>query len=67
MNGLALIGILLIVYAAFLVFVAVKKPDKIWHMAKIRMFIKVMGEQGTVIFFYGFAAICLAGGIYLML
>lgn len=67
MNGLALIGILLIVYAAFLVFVAVKKPDKIWHMAKIRMFIKVMGEQGTVIFFYAFAAICLAGGIYLML
>ena len=67
MNGLALIGILLIVYAAFLVFVAVKKPDKIWHMAKIRMFIKVMGEQGTVIFFYVFAAICLAGGIYLML
>lgn len=67
MNGLALIGILLIVYAAFLVFVAVKKPEKIWHMAKIRMFIKVMGEQGTVIFFYVFAAICLVGGIYLML
>lgn len=66
MDGLALLGILLIVYAAAVVFIALKKPEKIWNMAKIRAFIKVLGEQGTVIFFYVFAAICCAIGVWLL-
>lgn len=67
MNGLALLGILLMIYAIAIVFIAIKKPEKIWNMAKIRMFIKVLGEQGTVIFFYIFAAICFAGGLWLVI
>lgn len=67
MNGLALLGILLILYAAAVVLIAVKKPEKIWNMAKIRMFIKILGESGTVIFFYVFAAICCGVGIWLVI
>ncbi len=67
MNGLALLGILLILYAAAVVLIAIKKPEKIWNMAKIRMFIKILGESGTVIFFYVFAAICFGVGIWLVI
>lgn len=67
MNGLALIGILLIVYAAFVVYIAVRKPEAIWNMAKIKVFIKIMGEKGTVIFFYIIAVIAVVIGIWLMI
>lgn len=67
MNGLALLGIILIIYAAAVVFIALKKPEKIWNMAKIRAFVKVLGEQGTVIFFYVFAAICCGIGVWLLM
>ena len=66
MNGLALLGIILMLYAAAVVLIAVKKPEKIWNMAKIRMFIKILGEKGTVIFFYVFAAFCFVVGLWLV-
>ena len=65
MNGMALLGILAIVYAAFVVYVAAKKPAKVWDMAKIRGFRKVLGENGTVIFFYIWALLFVALGIWL--
>jgi len=64
MNAWALLGIVLILYAVLVVYIAVKKPAKIWEMGKIQGFIKVLGDKGTVIFFYVWAAIALAGGIY---
>ncbi len=48
MNGWPLLGLLLIAYAGMVVFIAAMKPQKIWQMAKIRAFIKVLGEKGTV-------------------
>ena len=65
MDGYALLGILCFIYAIALFFMALKKPEKIWQMAKIRMFVKVMGEKGTVIFFYVFAGLMIALGIWL--
>jgi len=65
MNGMALLGILAIVYAVFVVYVAAKKPAKVWDMAKIRGFRKVLGENGTVIFFYIWALLFVALGIWL--
>lgn len=67
MNGWALLGIILILYAAVLVYFAVKKPEAIWNMAKIKLFRKVLGEQGTVIFFYVFAVLCAGVGFWLLL
>jgi hypothetical protein len=67
MNGLALLGIVLIIYAAFVIFITIKKPEGIWNMAKIRMFRKLLGEQGTVIFFYVFAIVAAVVGVWLLL
>lgn len=66
MNGLALLGLFLVVYAVAVVAIAVKKPPSIWNMAKIRFFRKFLGEQGTVIFFYVFAAIAAVVGVWLL-
>lgn len=67
MNGLALLGILLIIYASGVFFITMKKPESIWNMVKIRMFRKVLGEVGTVILFYIIAIIAAAVGIWLMI
>ena len=66
MNGLALLGIFLVIYAIAVVYIAAKKPQAIWNMGKIRMFRKVLGDNGTVIFFYIFAILSAGVGIWLM-
>ena len=66
MNGLALLGLLLILYAVVVVVLAIKKPKSIWEMGKIQFFRKAFGESGTVIFFYIIAAIALGFGIWLL-
>lgn len=66
MNGMALLGILLVAYAAAVVYITAAKPEGIWNMAKIKMFRKVLGETGTVIFFYIFAAAAAGLGGWLM-
>lgn len=65
MNGMALLGILAILYAVLVIYIAAKKPAKIWDMAKIKWFRKVLGENGTVIFFYIWAILFVALGIWL--
>ncbi len=67
MDMLALLGLLAIVYAVLVVFITVKKPPKIWEMAKIRMFRKVLGESGTVVFFYIFAVVAAILGFWLIM
>ena len=44
-------GILALVYSAAVVAIAVLKPEKIWKMKKIQLFIKFLGDKGTEIFF----------------
>lgn len=66
MNGFALLGILAFIYAGFVFFITIKKPDTIWNMAKIRGFRKVLGEKGTVIFFYILGLLVVALGIWLI-
>jgi hypothetical protein len=67
MNGWGLLGIFLILYSGAVVYIAAKKPEGLWNMAKIRMFRKVLGDSGTVIFFYIFAAASLGIGVWLLL
>lgn len=67
MNGLAILGLFLLLYAGFVVWITMKKPTKIWEMAKIRGFRKVLGETGTVIFFYIWAALAVVIGIWLLI
>lgn len=60
-----ILGVLAVVYAVVVVVIAVLKPEKIWKMKKIELFIKVLGEKGTEIFFYIWAVIFLILGIWL--
>ncbi|MDD5602658.1 MAG: hypothetical protein PHG48_01065 [Eubacteriales bacterium] len=66
MNGWALLGLILVAYGVFVAYVAYKKPVKIWDMAKIRLFRKMLGENGTRILFYIIAAVCVIIGITLI-
>lgn len=66
MNRLALLGTLAFVYAGLVFFITFKKPDKIWNMAKINGFKKVLGEKGTVILFYILGLLAVALGIWLV-
>ena len=66
MNGWALLGIVLIVYAVLIFFITFKKPKGIWEMAKIKAFRKVLGEKGTVIFFYIWGVLAIVLGIWLI-
>ena len=59
-------GIISILYAVFVVVIAVMKPEKIWNMKKIEMFKKVLGDKGTEIFFYIWALGFLFLGIWLL-
>ncbi len=66
MNWYPLLGLLALAYAGLVFYLAAaKKPAVIWNMAKIQMFIKVLGEKGTIIFFYVWAVAFLGLGIWL--
>jgi hypothetical protein len=67
MNGLALLGVFLILYAALVIYIAISKPKTIWEMKKIKMFIKYLGENGTVYFFYAWAILAAGIGIWLLI
>lgn len=59
-------GILALVYSAAVVVIAVLRPEKIWKMKKIQLFIKFLGHKGTEIFFYVWALIFLVLGVWLL-
>ncbi len=65
MNWYPLLGLLALAYAGLVVFITLKKPEKLWKIGKIQAFVKVLGEKGTEIFFYVFAVIFLVLGIWL--
>lgn len=67
MNTMALLGILALVYAIVVIIIAFKKPKKIWKMKKIEMFKNVLGENGTVIFFYIWGLGFIVLGIWLIM
>lgn len=66
MDGLALLGLILIAYAVAVVFLTLKKPEQLWNMGKIRMFRKILGEKGTDVFFYIFSLAAAAFGVWLL-
>ncbi len=66
MNWYPLLGLLALAYAALVIYLgATKKPEVLWNMGKIQAFVKVLGEKGTVIFFYILGAGVAALGIWL--
>lgn len=66
-NWKPLLGIILLAYTAFVVYVAVRKPPAIWDLPKIKLFRQALKETGTVILFLVFGAISLGFGIWLLI
>ena len=46
---MTVLGIVLIIYSALVIVLAVTKPAAIWKMKKIQMFEKFLGVKGTEI------------------
>ena len=68
MNTLALAGLLMIAYGLFVFFIAAtKKPASIWSMGKVQIFIKMMGEMGTRIFFFIWGSGFIGFGVYFLM
>lgn len=67
MKLFVLLGILAICYGVVVFYIAFKKPKKIWEMTKIKGFIKVLGEKGTIIFFYIWGILFVGVGIWLII
>ena len=61
------LGIVLIVYALFVIVVAFLKPQRIWNTKKVQGFVSALTETGTVIFFIVWALIIGGIGIWLVL
>ena len=60
------LAIVLILYAAMVIVLAVTKPAAIWKMKKIQLFEKFLGAKGTEIFFYIWALAFLVVGVWLL-
>lgn len=67
MEPLLLLAIVLFVYAALVIVIALAKPKAIWQMAKIQAFVKLLGEKGTVIFFVLWALAAAVGGYFALI
>ena len=65
MNGYVLLGLLSILYGLLVIFMTVAKPPKLWGMAKIQAFVKVLGNTGAQIFFYVWSVGFIALGVWL--
>lgn len=64
--GKSLLGLFLILYSIAVIFIAMKKPEKIWKMKKTQFFIKILKEDGTVKFFYAWGALFAILGMFLL-
>lgn len=66
MNWYPILALLAFAYTGLVFWLVIKKPEKLWGISKIKVFVNVLGEKGAEIFFYawgiGFAAL----GIWLL-
>ena len=65
MNFYPLLGLLALMYAGLVIYLVLKKPEKLWGMGKIQAFVKILGVKGTEIFFYVWAVLFTILGIWL--
>ncbi len=63
---LIFVGLISIVYASFVVFITLKRPEKIWAMKNIQFFEKRFGPNNTIILFYAWALLFFFLGLWLM-
>ncbi len=61
-----ILGIIAIIYASFVIFITIKRPEKIWSMKKIQFFEKKFGANNTILMFYAWALFFYFLGFWLM-
>ena len=66
MNWYPLLALLAFAYTGLVLWITIKKPEKLWDMGKIQVIVKVLGERGTEIFFYFWGITFAALGIWLL-
>lgn len=66
MNGYVIGGLACILYAAFVYFIAIKRPPALIKMVKMK-FNKNMSDKAAVIICYIFASLALAGAVVLFI
>lgn len=66
MDKMAIVGVLLVLYGAVVMFLTLNKPKAVWNMKKIKMFEKLLGEKGTVILFYIISIVAIVAGIWIL-
>lgn len=66
MEVAAIIGLLLIVWGALTVLVAILKPKTIWQLGKVQGFVQLLTERGTVIFFSVVGLGAVIGGLLIL-
>jgi len=60
------VGIIAIIYASMVVYVTIKRPEKIWTMERVQFFEKRFGPNNTIILFYIWAFAFYFLGFWLM-
>lgn len=66
MNYYPLLALLCFAYLGLCLWIAIKKPAKIWNMGKLEVMKKLLGEKGTQIFIIVFGVIFGGVGVWLM-
>jgi len=66
MNWYPVLALLAFAYTGVVFWMTIKKPEKLWNMAKVQAFVKILGERGTEIFFYIFGLAFAALGVWLL-
>lgn len=59
-------GIVALTYASTVVFITIKRPEKIWGLKKIQFFEKRFGPNNTIIIFYIWALMFFFLGFWLL-
>ena len=66
MDWILALGIFLVVYSVLCFIVAFLKPAWVWKTGKLRGFVELLGETGTVIMLAVIGLITLVGGILIL-
>ena len=66
MDWVTGLGIFLVIYSVLCFIVAFVKPKWVWETGKLRGFVEILGETGTVIMLVVIGIVTLVGGIAIL-
>jgi hypothetical protein len=67
MSGLDILGLVLLVYGAFVLYLVFSKPTKLWELVTKQAILRSMNARGRTIFIWIWGAIAAGLGIFFLL